>query len=69
MDKSKKIFYENVMPTKNNKTVDVQFKDNNDLVIEEKRNTEVNYAKKLNNFFFSIISCFFIFIIISNCIL
>ena len=65
MDKSKKIFYENVMPTKDNKTVDVQFKDNNDLVIEEKRNTEVNYAKKLNNFFFSIISCFFIFIIIS----
>ena len=64
MDKSKKIFYENVLPAKNGKTTNVQFKDHNDLVIEEKRN-DVNFAKKLNNFLFSCISCFFVFIIVS----
>ena len=37
MDKSKKIFYENVLPAKNGKTTNVQFKDHNDLVIEEKK--------------------------------
>ena len=65
MDKSKKIYYGNVVPTVNNKTVNIQFKDNNDIIIEEKKRKDVNFAKKLNNFFFSIISCFFIFIIIS----
>ncbi len=52
MDKSKKIIYENVVPTKNNKTINIQFKDNYDIIIEEKKNTEINFAKKLNNFFF-----------------
>ena len=37
MDKSKKIFYENVLPAKNGKTTNVQFKDHNDLVIEEEK--------------------------------
>ena len=65
MDKSKKIFYENVLPAKNGKTTNVQFKDHNDLVIEEKKRNDVNFAKKLNNFLFSCISCFFVFIIVS----
>ena len=58
MDKSKKIIYENVVPTKNNKTINIQFKDNYDIIIEEKKNTEINFAKKLNNFFL-IVSGFF----------
>ena len=52
MDKSKKIIYENVVPTKNNQTIKIQFKDNYDIIIEEKKNTEINFAKKINNFFF-----------------
>ena len=51
MDKSKKIYYGNVIPTVNNKTVNIQFKDNNDIIIEEKKRKDINFAKKLNNFF------------------
>ena len=34
MDRSKKIFYENVIPTVSDKTVKVNFKDNSDLIFE-----------------------------------
>ena len=37
MDESKKIFYENVIPSVNNKTVDIKFKDSNDLILDEKK--------------------------------
>ena len=37
MDKSKKIFYENVIPTISNKTVNVNFKDNSDLIFEAEK--------------------------------
>ena len=33
----KKIFYENVIPSINNKTVDIKFKDSNDLILDEKK--------------------------------
>ena len=52
MDKSKKIFYENVIPTISNKTVNVNFKDNSDLIFEEQKNKKIQFARKLNNFFF-----------------
>ena len=65
MDESKKIFYENVIPSINNKTVDIKFKDSNDLILDEKKNTEINFAKKLNNFFFLIVTSFLLFIIFS----
>ena len=65
MDESKKIFYENVIPSINNKTVDIKFKDSNDLILDEKKNAEINFAKKLNNFFFLIVTSFLLFIIFS----
>ena len=65
MDESKKIFYENVIPSINNKTVDIKFKDSNDLILDEKKNTEINFAKKLNNFSFLIVTSFLLFIIFS----
>lgn len=65
MDESKKIFYENVIPSVNNKTVDIKFKDSNDLILDEKKNTEINFAKKLNNFSFLIVTSFLLFIIFS----
>ena len=65
MDESKKIFYENVIPSINNKTVDIKFKDSNDLILDEKKNTEINFAKKLNNFYFLIVTSFLLFIIFS----
>ena len=52
MDKSKKIFYENVIPTISNKTVNINFKDNSDLIFEEQKNKKIQFARKLNNFFF-----------------
>ena len=52
MDKSKKIFYENVIPTVSDTTVKVSFKDNSDLIFEEQKNTKIKLAKKINNFFF-----------------
>ena len=65
MDESKKIFYENVIPSINNKTVNIKFKDSNDLILDEKKNTEINFAKKLNNFSFLIVTGFLLFIIFS----
>ena len=65
MDESKKIFYESVIPSVNNKTVDIKFKDSNDLILDEKKNTEINFAKKLNNFCFLIVTGFLLFIIFS----
>ena len=65
MDESKKIFYENVIPSINDKTVDIKFKDNNDLILDEKKNIEINFAKKLNNFYFLVITSFLLFIIFS----
>ena len=65
MDESKKIFYENVIPSINTKTVDIKFKDSNDLILDEKKNTEINFAKKLNNFSFLIVTSFLLFIIFS----
>ena len=65
MDKSKKIFYENVIPTISNKTVNVNFKDNSDLIFEEQKNKKIQFARKLNNFFFFLVSTFLIFIMIS----
>ena len=65
MDESKKIFYENVIPSINNKIVDIKFKDSNDLILDEKKNTEINFAKKLNNFSFLIVTSFLLFIIFS----
>ena len=65
MDKSKKIFYENVIPTVSDTTVKVNFKDNSDLIFEEQKNTKIKLAKKINNFFFLIVSTFLIFIMIS----
>ena len=65
MDKSKKIFYENVIPTVSNKTVKVNFKDNSDLIFEEQKNKKIKLARKLNNFFFFLVSTFLIFIMIS----
>ena len=65
MDKSKKIFYENVIPTVSDTTVKVNFKDSNDLILDEKKNTEINFAKKLNNFSFLIVTSFLLFIIFS----
>ena len=65
MDESKKIFYENVIPSINNKTVNIKFKDSNDLILDEKKNTEINFAKKLNNFSFLIVTSFLLFIIFS----
>ena len=47
----RKIFYENVIPTIN-KTVNVNFKDNSDLIFEEQKNKKIQFARKLNNFFF-----------------
>ena len=52
MDKSKKIFYENVIPTVSDTTVKVNFKDNSDLIFEEQKNTKIKLARKINNFFF-----------------
>ena len=37
MDKQKKIYYENVIPTISSKSIDIQFKDSNDILIEEKK--------------------------------
>ena len=65
MDESKKIFYENVIPSINNKTVNIKFKDSNDLILDEKKNAEINFAKKLNNFSFLIVTSFLLFIIFS----
>ncbi len=65
MDKSKKFFYENVIPTVNDTTVKVNFKDNSDLIFEEQKNTKIKLARKINNFFFLIVSTFLIFIMIS----
>ena len=65
MDKSKKIFYENVIPTVSDTTVKVNFKDNSDLIFEEQKNTKIKLARKINNFFFLIVSTFLIFIMIS----
>ena len=65
MDKSKKIFYENVIPTVSDTTVKVSFKDNSDLIFEEQKNTKIKLARKINNFFFLIVSTFLIFIMIS----
>ena len=53
MDKSKKIFYENVIPTVSDTTVKVNFKDNSDLIFEEQKNTKIKLARKINNFFFN----------------
>ena len=48
MDKSKKIFYENVLPAKNGKTTNVQFKDHNDPeLLKKKKRNDVNFAKKI----------------------
>ena len=48
MDESKKIFYENVIPSVNNKTVDIKFKDSNDLILDEKKKRKyVRFDKKL----------------------
>ena len=44
MDKSKKIYYGNVVPTVNNKTVNIQFKDNNDIIIEEKKKKRCKFC-------------------------
>ena len=65
MDKSKKIFYENVIPTISNKTVNINFKDNSDLIFEEQKNKKIQFARKLNNFFFFLVSTFLIFIMVS----
>ena len=65
MDKSKKFFYENVIPTVNDTTVKVNFKDNSDLIFEDQKNTKIKLARKINNFFFLIVSTFLIFIMIS----
>ena len=65
MDKSKDIFYENVIPVKKEKTVDVKFKDSNDIILEERKKKLISSANNKNNLFFYIVSSFYIFIIIS----
>ena len=65
MDKSKNIFYENVIPVNKEKTINVRFKDNNDIILEERRKNLINSANNKNNLFFYIVSSFYIFIIIS----
>lgn len=65
MDKSKDIIYENVIPVKKEKTVNVKFKDSNDIILEERKKNLISSANKKNNFFFYIVSSFYIFIIIS----
>ena len=65
MDKSKDIFYENVIPVKKEKTVNVKFKDSNDIILEERKKKLISSAKNKNNLFFYIVSSFYIFIIIS----
>ena len=65
MDKSKDIFYENVIPVKKEKTVNVKFKDSNDIILEERKKKLISSANNKNNLFFYIVSSFYIFIIIS----
>tara|TARA_Y200000002_G_scaffold203444_1_gene167846 strand:- start:895 stop:2559 length:1665 start_codon:yes stop_codon:yes gene_type:complete len=65
MDKSKDIFYENVIPVKKEKTVNVKFKDSNDIILEERKKKLIRSANNKNNLFFYIVSSFYIFIIIS----
>lgn len=65
MDKSKDIIYENVIPVKKEKTVNVKFKDSNDIILEERKKNLISSANKKNNLFFYIVSSFYIFIIIS----
>ena len=65
MDKSKDIFYENVIPVKKEKTVNVKFKDSNDIILEERKRKLISSANNKNNLFFYIVSSFYIFIIIS----
>ena len=65
MDKSKDIFYENVIPVKKEKTVSVKFKDSNDIILEERKKKLISSANNKNNLFFYIVSSFYIFIIIS----
>ena len=65
MDKSKNIFYENVIPVKKEKTVNVKFKDSNDIILEERKKKLISSANNKNNLFFYIVSSFYIFIIIS----
>ena len=52
MDKSKKIFYENVIPTVSDTTVKVNFKDNSDLIFRRAKKCKIPLARKINNFFF-----------------
>ena len=65
MDKSKDIIYENVIPVKKEKTVNVKFKDSNDIILEERKKNLISSANKKNNLFFYIVSSFYIVIIIS----
>ncbi len=65
MDNSKDIFYENVKPIKKEKTINVKFKDSNDIILEERKKILINSANTKNNLFFYIVSSFYIFIIIS----
>ena len=65
MDNSKDIFYENVIPVKKEKTVNVKFKDSNDIILEERKKKLISSANNKNNLFFYIVSSFYIFIIIS----
>ena len=65
MDKSKDIIYENVIPVKKEKTVNVKFKDSNDIILEERKKKLISSANNKNNLFFYIVSSFYIFIIIS----
>ena len=65
MDKSKDIFYENVIPVKKEKTINVKFKDSNDIILEERKKNVISSANNKNNFFFYVVSSFYIFIIIS----
>ena len=65
MDRSKEIFYENVIPVKKEQNVNVRFKDSNDIILEERKKIIISSANNKNNFLFYIITSFYIFIIIS----